>query len=92
MQYDFTNEQYESLIKLAAGVIRALPGIQLQVPSDAHSNVRTDLLTRSEIDSFSGIVAHWHLSKHKVDPGPAFDWSRFLTGVESILASREGTP
>jgi N-acetylmuramoyl-L-alanine amidase len=86
VQYDFTDQQYESLIKLIAGIIRALPGIQLQVPCDNNGKVRTNLLMRNEIDAYSGILAHWHISRGKVDPGPAFDWDRALGSVEEILA------
>lgn len=86
VQYDFTDQQYESLIKLTAGIVRALPGIPLQAPREKNGKVRTNLLMRNEIDTYSGILGHWHISKGKVDPGPAFDWDRVLGSVEEILA------
>jgi len=84
-QYDFTDEQYESLIKLTAGILRALPEIRLQVPRDERGGVRTTVLSQKQIDTYAGILGHWHISKGKIDPGPAFDWDRVLGGVEEIL-------
>jgi N-acetyl-anhydromuramyl-L-alanine amidase AmpD len=89
MQYDFTDEQYDSLIRLMAGIVRALPKIQLKVPLDGHGRIPTNVMSRGRIDAHSGILAHWHISKAKVDPGPAFDWDRVLGGVEAVINSGE---
>jgi N-acetyl-anhydromuramyl-L-alanine amidase AmpD len=40
--------------------------------------VRTDVLTDEEFAAFSGVLGHLHVSANKSDPGPAFDWERFL--------------
>jgi N-acetyl-anhydromuramyl-L-alanine amidase AmpD len=85
MQYDLTNEQYESLIKLTATLCQALPRITPDYPRDADGNLRTSVLSEQEMTDFSGLIGHWHVTKRKVDPGPAFDWDRVVDGVHEIL-------
>ncbi|MCA9254021.1 MAG: N-acetylmuramoyl-L-alanine amidase [Phycisphaerales bacterium] len=80
-QYDLTDAQYASLIRLTATLCNALPGIRCAAPRDADGAIRDGLLTGDELDAFSGILGHYHVSKTKVDPGPAFDWPRLLEGV-----------
>lgn len=84
-QYDFTNAQYESLIKLTATLCQVLPRIVVDYPRDAEGNLRTTVLTDEEMETFSGLLGHWHITTRKIDPGPAFDWDRLLTGVCQIL-------
>jgi N-acetyl-anhydromuramyl-L-alanine amidase AmpD len=31
--------------------------------------------------AFSGVLGHYHIQQNKVDPGPAFDWERFLAAA-----------
>ncbi len=82
-QYDFTKEQYRSLVKLTAALNRALPGIQLNAPRDASGAVRSDVLSDAEYANFRGVLGHYHVSENKQDPGPAFDWERFLLEVRA---------
>ena len=77
-QYDFTPQQYESLAKLTATLARALPGLEIDAPRDAQGEVRTDVLSPEEYDRFRGVLGHYHVTTAKQDPGPAFDWERFL--------------
>ncbi|HVY63135.1 MAG TPA: N-acetylmuramoyl-L-alanine amidase [Planctomycetota bacterium] len=84
-QYDFTDAQYRALAHLAAGLSRALPRIPLEVPRDAQGRV----LDRAFPDpaaaaAFAGVVGHWHLQTDKFDPGPAFDWDRFLAEARAL--------
>ena len=81
-QYDFTDEQYESLAALIATLSRALPRIEHEVPRDAGGAVRTDVLSDAEWLAFSGILGHCHVQQNKEDPGPAFDWERLLRALE----------
>ncbi len=83
-QYDLTDEQYDSLIKLAATLHEALPNLALDYPRDAGGNVRTDELTAEELGAFRGLLAHWHITKGKVDPGPAFNWERVVEGAKRL--------
>ncbi len=85
MQYDFTDEQYRSLIKLAATLSRTFTNLKADAPRDAQGVVRTDALTAEELDAFGGFVGHYHLTRNKTDPGPAFDWERLVTGVRAEL-------
>lgn len=75
-QYDFTNAQYEALGKLLAALTRVFPNIPATAPSE-----RTVLADPDR----PGFVAHYHLTRRKVDPGPAFDWERVLSGVRLAL-------
>jgi N-acetylmuramoyl-L-alanine amidase len=85
MQYDLTDAQYDSLIKLTATLCTVLPKIRPDLPRDADGNPRTSELTEEELAGFSGILGHYHITKAKVDPGPAFDWDRLLNGVRADL-------
>jgi N-acetyl-anhydromuramyl-L-alanine amidase AmpD len=86
VQYDFTPEQYESLVALTATLAEVFPRIALDAPRDAQGVVRTDVLSDAELDAFSGVVGHYHVSADKRDPGPAFDWERFLAEVRALAA------
>lgn len=85
VMYDLTDAQYDSLIKLTAALHRALPGIELDYPSAPDGVVLKRVLGDDEFRSFSGVLAHWHVQKNKIDPGPAFDWDRVLDGAKEIV-------
>jgi N-acetyl-anhydromuramyl-L-alanine amidase AmpD len=76
-QHDLTDAQYEALGKLVAVLCRVLD-VRPEVPRDEEGGVRTTALPEEEALAFPGIVGHLHVSKSKVDPGPAFDWDRLL--------------
>lgn len=79
VQYDFTEEQYRALEKLLTALCRIFPKISADAPrDDSGAILDTTLPTREAMLDFRGIIAHYHLSENKVDPGPAFDWSRIL--------------
>jgi N-acetyl-anhydromuramyl-L-alanine amidase AmpD len=90
VQYDFTREQYDSLVELTIALCRAFPGIVPDAPRDASGAVSTSALGDDEFASFHGILGHCHVQKNKNDPGPAFDWERFLAAVRDGLA-RDGS-
>ena len=85
MQYDLTDEQYDSLIKLTAALCRALSRIAPDYPRDEAGALRTTKLTEKEMEAFSGVLGHYHITEVKVDPGPAFDWDRLVDGVHRHL-------
>lgn len=86
IQYDFTDEQYESLIKLAATLSRALPGIKPVYPLDEKGSPVTGVLSAEELAAYRGWVGHYHVTSDKIDPGPAFDWDRLAAGVKRELS------
>jgi N-acetylmuramoyl-L-alanine amidase len=79
--WDFTEEQYQTLIRLSFGINQLLPKIKLQVPFDNKSG-RHPLDRLKNYSKFSGILGHAHVQKGekgvecKYDPGSAFDWPR----------------
>lgn len=83
VQYDFTPEQYRSLAALAATLARVFPRIELEAPRDANGRVRTDVLSPEEAAAFHGCIGHGQLQGDKIDPGPAFDWERFLSAARA---------
>jgi N-acetylmuramoyl-L-alanine amidase len=85
-QYDLTNEQYDSLIKLTATLCQVLPRIRPDYPRDVDGHLRTSVLNEEEMEVFSGLLGHWHITTAKVDPGPAFDWERLIGSVRRILS------
>lgn len=91
--HDLTAEQYATLVQLAAGLCRTFPALAPDCPRDAEGRVRTDALSDEEFAQFRGILGHFHVTKDKQDPGPAFDWERFLGQVRAELATPvESTP
>ncbi len=80
-QYDLTEPQYDSLIRLTRTICRVLPRIRGDAPRDPQGRVRQDTLSAEELAAFSGLVGHYHLTADKIDPGPAFDWERLLRGL-----------
>ena len=87
-QYDFTPEQYDSLARLLATLTRVFPRIALVAPRDADGTIRSDALSEAELEAFSGVVGHYHVSADKRDPGPAFDWERLLGEARRHRAER----
>jgi N-acetyl-anhydromuramyl-L-alanine amidase AmpD len=92
VQFDFTVEQYDSLIRLLAALCAELPGILTDAPRDPSGRVRDGALTADELAAFSGILGHYHVTTAKTDPGPAFDWERVLSGVHARMASTGADP
>ncbi len=82
-QFDFTPEQYASLVALTRTLLEAFPNLRADAPRATDGSVRTDVLTDEEFAAFSGILGHYHVSRDKRDPGPAFDWEPFLAAVRA---------
>jgi len=92
-QRDFTDAQYDALVRLLAGLVRAFPLVRPETPRGADGRVlRSVLGPREQARAFRGVLAHYHLTRGKVDPGPAFDWRRVLGGVRAQLPDRPRRP
>ena len=80
---DLTPEQYTSLEHLAAGLCEIFPMLAPDVPRDRDGRVLDRVLSAEEFEAYQGFLGHYHVSQDKVDPGPAFDWERFLARVRA---------
>jgi len=93
LQYDYTPQQYEALIKLTATLSKVLPKIKCDYPRDAAGKLIDHKLPDAELDSYQGVMGHFHIQTNKVDPGPALQWdyligqaNRWLHGGMSPMA------
>ena len=84
-QYDFTPEQYDSLIKLTATLCQIFPKLQCDYPQDEQGELIPRVLANDEWKSFQGVLGHYHVQKNKTDPGPAFDWEKVVGGAKQLL-------
>lgn len=82
-QDPFTDAQYEALARLCAALVRVLPRIRPEFPRDARHAVVPRVLEDAGA-GFEGILGHYHLTKAKVDPGPAFDWERLAARMRAL--------
>ena len=85
VQYDFTPQQYQALIKLTAALCKIFPRIKCQYPTDADGQLITHKLTREQWLNYHGILGHYHIQRNKVDPGPAFQWDYVIDGARRLL-------
>lgn len=84
-QRDFTPEQYRALARLTAALHRVFPRIQLERPSASGGAVLDRALEADALQSFDGVLGHFHVQTNKVDPGPAFQWDRLLRDSRSLV-------
>jgi N-acetylmuramoyl-L-alanine amidase len=85
VQYDLTPEQYESLIGLTATLCTVLPQIRCDYPRDPSGALITTKLPDAELESYRGLIGHYHIQANKIDPGPAFDWGRVVSGARRVM-------
>lgn len=85
-QYDFTERQYDSLIRLTATLCTLFPAIRCDYPRDPSGNLRLAKLPPGDFAAYHGILGHYHVQANKVDPGPAFQWDRVVTGARALMA------
>eukprot|EP01090_Pellita_catalonica_P005053 TRINITY_DN14899_c0_g1_i1.p1 TRINITY_DN14899_c0_g1~~TRINITY_DN14899_c0_g1_i1.p1 ORF type:complete len:248 (+),score=34.37 TRINITY_DN14899_c0_g1_i1:249-992(+) len=85
-QYDLTQEQYDALVKLTAGLVSIFPEMKLQYPTDPDTGeIINKALDRDSFDAFKGILGHYHVQTNKQDPGPAFQWDYLMSHVQDEL-------
>jgi hypothetical protein len=87
-QFDFTDRQYESLIRLTATLCMLFPKIHCDYPRDAAGDLVRAKLRDPELVTYQGILGHYHVQTNKVDPGPAFQWDRLIKGARMLMAQR----
>ena len=86
VQYDFTRQQYRSLIKLTAAVCKVLPKIRCDYPRDSAGRLIPEKLPDEKLASYAGLLGHYHVQSNKVDPGPAFQWDYVVDHAHQLLA------
>ena len=86
VQYDFTPQQYQALIKLTAAVCKVFPKIKCQYPTDADGQLIPHKLADADLKDYQGVLGHYHIQTNKVDPGPAFQWEYVITNAQNILS------
>jgi N-acetylmuramoyl-L-alanine amidase len=85
VQYDFTPQQYAALIKLTATLVRVFPKLKCDYPRDSQGRLITHKLPKAQLDSYEGILGHFHVQTDKTDPGPAFQWDTVVDGALRLL-------
>jgi N-acetyl-anhydromuramyl-L-alanine amidase AmpD len=84
-QYDFTDRQYDSLIRLTATLCKLFPAIRCDYPKAASGALARAKLPDAELAGYRGILGHYHVQTNKVDPGPAFQWDRVIAGARGLM-------
>lgn len=84
-QYDFTPEQYDSLIKLTATLCKIFPKIECDYPKDADGKLIPKKLDDEAWKDYQGVLGHYHVQLNKTDPGPAFDWEKVIGGARELI-------
>lgn len=87
-QYDYTPQQYEALIHLTAALCKVLPKIRCDYPRDSSGQLVPAKLPDEELESYEGVLGHYHIQRNKVDPGPAFQWDFVIDGARALLWPR----
>jgi N-acetyl-anhydromuramyl-L-alanine amidase AmpD len=74
--WGYTDAQYQALAALIGVLSGVLDRVAPEVPTDARGAVPLTFVDAAE--TFEGVIAHWHLTPRRWDPGPGFDWARLL--------------
>jgi N-acetylmuramoyl-L-alanine amidase len=87
IQYDFTPQQYEALVKLGATLCRTFPKLKCDFPRDASRQLIPCKLPEAALTNYQGFLGHFHIQTNKVDPGPAFQWQWMMDKIQRYLKS-----
>ena len=85
VQYDFTPEQYQALIKLTATLCTVLPKIRCDYPRDAAGQVLPHKLPDAQLKDYQGVLGHYHIQTDKTDPGPALQWDYLIDHARRLM-------
>jgi N-acetyl-anhydromuramyl-L-alanine amidase AmpD len=85
-QYDFTPEQYRALARLTATLCKVLPRIKCDYPKNEQGKLIQEKLPDAELQSYEGVLGHFHVQTDKVDPGPAFQWDYVIGNARKLLS------
>ncbi len=90
MQYDYTPQQYAALTRLIASLCTIFPNLKCQYPTDASGKLITHKLPDDQLNSYHGVLGHYHVQTNKTDPGPAFQWDKVIGGAKQMMKSPGG--
>lgn len=85
VQYDYTPQQYQALIRLTATLCKVLPKINCDYPKDPAGKLITRKLPDDELKAYEGVLGHFHIQTNKIDPGPAFQWDFVIDGARRLM-------
>jgi hypothetical protein len=88
-QYDYTDAQYEALIRLTATLCTVFPKIKCDYPRDSEGKLVPKKLPDDVYANYGGLMGHYHVQTNKTDPGPAFDWERLVNGARGFMKPGE---
>jgi N-acetylmuramoyl-L-alanine amidase len=88
VQYDFTAAQYEALAKLTATLCRVFPHLPCDYPKDVAGQPLSEKLPDDQLQSWQGLLGHFHVQRNKADPGPAFQWEKVAREARHLLKAR----
>ena len=88
IQYDFTPEQYEALIKLTATLCTVLPKIRCDYPRDSAGHLVPHKLPDAQLKAYQGVLGHYHIQTDKVNPGPALQWDYLIDNARRLMPPR----
>ncbi|MEW6303569.1 MAG: peptidoglycan recognition family protein [Verrucomicrobiota bacterium] len=84
-QYDYTPQQYDSLIKLTATLCRVFPKLKCDYPRDANGQPVPHKLPDEQLANYQGLIGHYHIQSNKTDPGPAFQWEYIVERARKLM-------
>jgi len=80
LSYDYTKEQYDSMVALCRALTHLLPNIPTEFPQASPGIQSWDTMQYGKTLSYAGYIGHYHLTQSKWDPG-AFDFKDFCRRV-----------
>ncbi len=92
VQYDFTPQQYEALIRLTAALCRIFPRLKCDYPKDVNGRLIPQKLSDEELKNYHGVLGHYHIQTDKVDPGPALQWEYVISNARRLMNGQGASP
>lgn len=77
LEWGFTSRQMQAMVALGRALARLLPNLPAAFPCSGEQLIRTAL---EDVDSFSGYLGHYHITRNKRDPG-GFDFARLTAQI-----------
>lgn len=69
----YTKPQLRALYALTRALVRFFPNVPASIPRNKKGKPIMHAVEKPE--GLSGVIAHWHASHNRWDPGPGIDWN-----------------